>query len=171
MTALPRSREPEFEVNCKRLPLRHALEGSGSDASRHAYPLHSTIEGAHCARSWLWTVARRIIVGRPGKIKAIEELGSGLSEPECDGSAAKRNRTLNRAASMSPKCHKQTLAECSIRHPVSRMCLGQDLSPSPRAPRHRAVVRTDTGPWHRLRSREWSGPEFLVGSTSSEPQK
>src|SRR4029079_15965337 len=56
---------------------RAVLEGSGSDASRHAYPLHSTIEGAHCARSWLWTVARRSIVGRPGKIKAIVELGSG----------------------------------------------------------------------------------------------
>src|SRR6478736_6010990 len=56
---------------------RAVLEGSGSDASRHAYPLHSTIEGAHCARSWLWTVARRSIVGRPGKIKAVEELGSG----------------------------------------------------------------------------------------------
>src|SRR6476469_3437005 len=68
---------------------RAVLEGSGSDASRHAYPLHSTIEGAHCARSWLWTVARRSLVGRPGKIKAVEELGSGLSEPECDGSAAK----------------------------------------------------------------------------------
>src|SRR4029077_18007962 len=58
---------------------RAVLEGSGSDASRHAYPLHSTIEGAHCARSWLWTIARRSIVGRPGKIKAIEELGSGLT--------------------------------------------------------------------------------------------
>src|SRR6476620_11843741 len=56
---------------------RAVLEDSGSDASRHAYPLHSTLEAAHCARSWLWTVARRSIVGRPGKIKAIEELGSG----------------------------------------------------------------------------------------------
>ena len=57
----------------------HLAEFAGfpHHASRHAYPLHSTIEGAHCARSWLWTVARRSIVGRPGKIKAIEELGSG----------------------------------------------------------------------------------------------
>ncbi len=48
---------------------RAVLEGSGSDASLHAYPLHSTIKGAHCARSWIWAVARRSIVGCPNEIK------------------------------------------------------------------------------------------------------
>ena len=51
---------------------RAVLEGSGSDAPRHAHPLHSTIEGAHCARSWIWAVARRGIVGRPSEIKGQE---------------------------------------------------------------------------------------------------
>src|SRR5580700_660962 len=48
---------------------RAVLEGSGSDAALHAYPLHSTIKGAHCARSWIWAVARRSIVGCPNEIK------------------------------------------------------------------------------------------------------
>src|SRR5258706_2192289 len=51
---------------------RAVLEGSGSDASLHAYPLHSTIKGAHCARSWIWAVARRSVVGRPNEIKGQE---------------------------------------------------------------------------------------------------
>ena len=35
---------------------RAVLEGSGSDAPRHAHPLHSAIEGADCARSWIRAV-------------------------------------------------------------------------------------------------------------------
>src|SRR5580700_1570145 len=51
---------------------RAVLEGSGSDAPGHAHPLHSTIEGVHRARSWIWVVARRGIVGRPNEIKSQE---------------------------------------------------------------------------------------------------
>src|SRR5580692_9246799 len=53
---------------------RSVLTGSGSDAPEHAHSLHSTVEGAHRAGSWLRIVARRRVIGRPGKIKAIEEL-------------------------------------------------------------------------------------------------
>src|ERR1700726_4060531 len=50
--------------------------GSGSDAPEYAHSLHSTVEGTYRPRSWLRTVPRRSVVGRPGKIKAIEGLGS-----------------------------------------------------------------------------------------------
>ena len=33
------------------------LEGSGGDPTKHTHPLHSTVEGAHRARSWLRIVA------------------------------------------------------------------------------------------------------------------
>ena len=48
-----------------------SLEGSGSDVPRHAHPLHSTIEGAHCARSWRWSVARGSIVDRGSEIQGV----------------------------------------------------------------------------------------------------
>ena len=54
---------------------RFVPEGSGSDAPEHAHPLHSAAERAHRARSRLRTIPRRILIGRPGQIKAIEELG------------------------------------------------------------------------------------------------
>jgi enoyl-CoA hydratase/carnithine racemase len=50
------------------------LLGSGSDAPEYAHSLHSTVEGAHRAGSRLRTIPRRSVIGRPGKIKAIEEL-------------------------------------------------------------------------------------------------
>ena len=50
-------------------------EGSGSDAPQHARAFHSTVEGAHRAGGRLRTIARRSVIGRPGKVKAIEELG------------------------------------------------------------------------------------------------
>ena len=58
---------------------RFVPAGSGSDAPEYAHSLHSTVEGAHRAGSWLRTIARRSVIGRPGKIKAIKELGSGLT--------------------------------------------------------------------------------------------
>src|SRR5580704_7962935 len=56
---------------------RFVPAGSGSDAPEYAHSLHSTVEGTHRPRSWLRTIPRRSVVGRPGKIKAIEGLGSG----------------------------------------------------------------------------------------------
>src|ERR1700721_1658092 len=53
--------------------------GSGSDAPEYAHSLHSTVEGAHRAGSRLRIVARRGVIGRSGKIKAIEKLGSRLT--------------------------------------------------------------------------------------------
>ncbi len=58
---------------------RFVPAGSGSDAPEYAHSLHSTAEGAHRAGSWLRTIARRSVIGRFGKIKAIQELGSGLT--------------------------------------------------------------------------------------------
>ncbi len=55
---------------------RFVPAGSGSDAPEYAHSLHSTVEGTYRPRSWLRTVPRRSVVGRPGKIKAIEGLGS-----------------------------------------------------------------------------------------------
>src|SRR5271168_1047276 len=55
---------------------RFVHAGSGSDAPKYAHSLHSTVEGTHRPRSWLRTIPRRSVVGRPGKIKAIEGLGS-----------------------------------------------------------------------------------------------
>src|SRR5580693_3542319 len=52
---------------------RFVPEGSGSDASEYAHSLHSTAEGAHRAGSRLRTIPRRSVLGRLGKIKAIEE--------------------------------------------------------------------------------------------------
>src|SRR5580692_12349114 len=56
---------------------RFVPEGSGGDAPEYAHSLHSTVEGAHRAGSWLRIITRRSVIGRPGKIKAIEGLGSG----------------------------------------------------------------------------------------------
>jgi hypothetical protein len=55
---------------------RFVPTGSGSDAPEYAHSLHSTVEGAHRAGSRLRTITRRSVIGRPGKIKAIEELGA-----------------------------------------------------------------------------------------------
>ena len=52
---------------------RAVPEGSGGDPPQHPHPLHSTVEGAHRARSWLRIVARRSIVGRPRQINASQE--------------------------------------------------------------------------------------------------
>ena len=56
---------------------RFVPAGSGSDAPEYAHSLHPTVEGAHRPRSWLRTIPRRSVIGRLGKIKAIEGLGSG----------------------------------------------------------------------------------------------
>src|SRR5260370_4206034 len=53
---------------------RFVPAGSGSDAPEYAHSLHSTVEGAHRAGSWLRIIARRGVIGRLGKIEAIEEL-------------------------------------------------------------------------------------------------
>src|SRR5262252_7715170 len=49
---------------------RAVCEGAGSDAPQHARALHSTAEGAHRAGSWVRTVARRSVGGRPREINA-----------------------------------------------------------------------------------------------------
>src|SRR5579863_910162 len=51
---------------------RFVPAGSGSDPPEYARSLHSTVEGAHRPRSWLRTIPRRSVVGRPRKIKTIE---------------------------------------------------------------------------------------------------
>jgi hypothetical protein len=51
---------------------RAVHEGLGSDTPQHPHPLHSTVEGAHRARSWLRIVARRSVVGRPRQINASQ---------------------------------------------------------------------------------------------------
>src|SRR6266550_3104683 len=53
---------------------RFVPAGSGSDAPEYAHSLHSTVEGTHRAGSRLRTIPRRSVIGRLGKIKAIEEL-------------------------------------------------------------------------------------------------
>jgi hypothetical protein len=53
---------------------RFVPAGSGSDAPEYAHSLHSAVERAHRAGSRLWTIPRRSIIGRPGKIEAIEEI-------------------------------------------------------------------------------------------------
>jgi hypothetical protein len=50
---------------------RTLLEGSGSDAPQHTRAFHSTLERAHCARSWLRNVARRRVGGRPREINEL----------------------------------------------------------------------------------------------------
>src|SRR5208283_413785 len=55
---------------------RFVPAGSGSDAPEYAHSFHSTVEGAHRAGSRLRTIPRRSVIGRLGKIKAIEELVS-----------------------------------------------------------------------------------------------
>src|SRR6266550_6310932 len=55
---------------------RFVPAGSGSNPPEHAHSLHSTTQGAHRSGSRLRTLARRSVIGRPGKIKAIEELVS-----------------------------------------------------------------------------------------------
>ena len=57
---------------------RSVLAGSGSDAPDYPHSLYSTTEGAHNAGSRLRTIARRSVIGRPGKIEAIEEWGCHL---------------------------------------------------------------------------------------------
>jgi len=57
---------------------RFVLAGSGSDAPEYAHSLYSTTEGAHRAGSRLRAIARRSVIGRPGKIEAIEEWGCHL---------------------------------------------------------------------------------------------
>src|SRR6266436_2970423 len=57
-------------------PGRFVLAGSGSNPPEHAHSLHSTTQGAHRSGSRLRTIPRRSVIGRPGKIKAIEELVS-----------------------------------------------------------------------------------------------
>jgi hypothetical protein len=52
---------------------RAVPEGSGGDSPQHTHSLHSTVEGANRARSWLRIVARRSIVGRPRQIYASQE--------------------------------------------------------------------------------------------------
>jgi hypothetical protein len=52
---------------------RFVLAGSGGDASEYAHSLYSTTEGAHRAGSRLRTIARRSVIGRLGKIEAIED--------------------------------------------------------------------------------------------------
>ena len=49
------------------------LEGSGSDAPRHAGAFHSTLERAHRAGSRLRTVTRRSVGGRSREIQASQE--------------------------------------------------------------------------------------------------
>ena len=53
---------------------RSVPAGSGSDAPEYAHSLHSTLEGAYRAGGRLRSIPRRSVIGRPGKIKAIEEL-------------------------------------------------------------------------------------------------
>src|SRR6266436_3883400 len=90
--------------------------GSGSDAPRHAHPLHSTFEGAHRARSWLPTVARRSILGRPHQIKASQERTCGpenqvcitrscplTSRNECSESEEKRPTRSKRGDALIPR--------------------------------------------------------------------
>ena len=48
-------------------------ESSGSDAPQHAHPLYSALEGAHRARSRLWIVARRSVVGRSREVDESQE--------------------------------------------------------------------------------------------------
>src|SRR4029077_12678041 len=55
---------------------RFVPAGSGSNPPEHAHSLHSTTQGAHRSGSRLRTIPRRSVIGRPGKIKAIEELVS-----------------------------------------------------------------------------------------------
>src|SRR6476619_5060580 len=55
---------------------RFVPAGSGSNPSEHAHSLHSTTQGAHRSGSRLRPLARRSVIGRPGKIKTIEELVS-----------------------------------------------------------------------------------------------
>src|ERR1700731_2096363 len=61
---------------------RFVLAGPGSDAPEYAHSFHSTTEGAHRAGSRLRTIARRSVVGRSGKIEAIEEWGCHLDYRE-----------------------------------------------------------------------------------------
>ena len=61
---------------------RFVLAGPGSDAPEYAHSFHSTTEGAHRAGSRLRTIARRSVIGRPGKIEAIEEWGCHLDYRE-----------------------------------------------------------------------------------------
>jgi hypothetical protein len=49
------------------------LEGSRSDPPQHARTFHSTVEGAHRARSWIWTIARRSVGSRSRQINASQE--------------------------------------------------------------------------------------------------
>src|SRR6202035_2210878 len=51
---------------------RFVLAGSGSDAPEYAHSLHSTIEGARRAGSRLRIIARRSVIGRPGKIETMK---------------------------------------------------------------------------------------------------
>src|SRR5260370_13790404 len=55
---------------------RFVPAGSGSNPPEHAHSLHSTTQGAHRSGSRLRTTPRRSVIGRPRKIKAIEELVS-----------------------------------------------------------------------------------------------
>src|SRR5271165_7008761 len=63
---------------------RFVLAGSRSNAAQHAHSLHSTVKGAHRAGSRLWTIPRRSVVGRPGKIKAIENSMLAKDRPGLD---------------------------------------------------------------------------------------
>ena len=47
-------------------------ESAGGNAPRHTRPFHSTVKGADRARSWLRTVARGSLRGRPREINASE---------------------------------------------------------------------------------------------------
>jgi enoyl-CoA hydratase/carnithine racemase len=52
-------------LNQARELARTVPENSRSDVPQYAYPLHPALEEAHCARSRLWTVARRSVRGQP----------------------------------------------------------------------------------------------------------
>src|SRR6202030_3154683 len=59
---------------------RFVPAGSGSDAPEYAHSLHSTVERAHRAGSRIWTISRRSVIGRPGKVKEIEEVVFSLTQ-------------------------------------------------------------------------------------------
>jgi hypothetical protein len=88
---------------------RFVPAGSGSNPPEHAHSLHSTTQGAHRSGSRLRTIPRRSFIGRPGKIKAIEELvshpekitvkGSRMGGPRLMRSGRARRRTHEGLAS------------------------------------------------------------------------
>src|SRR5580700_309395 len=93
---------------------RFVPAGSGSDAPEYAHSLHSTVEGTHRSRSWLRIVPRRSVVGRPGKIKAIEGLGSDVRDASADNLPTRPSRSR---ASTDPG--QGPLAGGPSQHPIT----------------------------------------------------